>query len=204
MEQHRRNRIPGKIDSRAMTSVVELINYTTSANGGINVPTGVRDGDILVCISGNRNGSAAPPDGWTQVYYNDASSGEWNGCWYRVASSEPSSYTWTFTGLVALLMACFRNVNVKTSQNWAANLEKAPSVTGVAGGILISSAYSAADAKNMVGFTGMTTVGTSYNATNVRLMMAYKLLDTDGPTTQYVMDPTGITFDGYGSVSFER
>lgn len=66
----------------------------------LNKPSGTIDGDLLIAYLGLRSGSTAvitPPAGWTQI----TSVGDGTGhktlvAYYKVASSEPSSWNWGF------------------------------------------------------------------------------------------------------------
>lgn len=73
---------------------------TTSTSAVISVPPSIVNGDLIFCAF-TRNGGAAvavatPPSGWTQLIAATAS--PWLQLFYKVASSEPSSYTWTLAG----------------------------------------------------------------------------------------------------------
>jgi hypothetical protein len=83
---------------------------TSDATGvTVLVPAGTQNGDLLYAeITAVRTGSTAPtitpPSGWTQVQ-NSPSEGAQAGdsdvrhaTYYRIASSEPVSYTWTANG----------------------------------------------------------------------------------------------------------
>lgn len=65
----------------------------------INVPAGVVDGDILIMfMSAPANVSTpaiTPPAGWTTLWDTAVSTAFRTYCAYRIASSEPTSYTWT-------------------------------------------------------------------------------------------------------------
>lgn len=64
----------------------------------VNVPAGVVNGDVMVAVvmAGGAN-TLTPPAGWTQLDVA-FSLGPSIGSWYRVASSEPASYNWTYSG----------------------------------------------------------------------------------------------------------
>ena len=60
-----------------------------------NVPAGVQDGDLLLwTLVGNNNTAAPTPSGWT-VWKTSTTTAHNQSTFYRVASSEPASYTAT-------------------------------------------------------------------------------------------------------------
>ena len=64
----------------------------------INVPSGVSDGDIMyVALVTDQDFPWAVTSGWTQVDSQVTSSSSRTTLFYRVASSEPASYTFSFT-----------------------------------------------------------------------------------------------------------
>lgn len=72
-------------------------NNAKATSFSINVPSGVSNGDLLILIVGHQgHQSVTTPSGWT--HYDSASQGTGSSnavadIYYRVASSEPSSYT---------------------------------------------------------------------------------------------------------------
>lgn len=73
---------------------------STTATLTCSKPAGVVSGDVLIAIIGYYNPTApiTPPSGWTLG--DSGSNGNNAGAWYRKAAggSEPSTYSWTFTG----------------------------------------------------------------------------------------------------------
>ena len=85
----------------------------------INVPAGTQNGDVMILMMSLDGGTATKPAAFTAVPVTGLN---WNpgalgfktlNCWYRVASSEPASYTITHTSGhdSSLVMATYRNVN---------------------------------------------------------------------------------------------
>lgn len=77
------------------------------------VPTGTVNGDLLLMFSANSGpGAYTNPTGWTliQSQTKDGASDVEGACWYRIASSEPASYTLTETTgstTIITVMACY-------------------------------------------------------------------------------------------------
>jgi hypothetical protein len=67
----------------------------SSTNFVMNVPSGVVDGDLMVAHVRQQSGfTISPPAGWNTGVLGGTNS----GMYWRLASSEPASYTWTSTG----------------------------------------------------------------------------------------------------------
>ena len=95
----------------------------STAGGGsgtnltINKPTGTVDGDIIICSFYQEIGATAvtPPEGWTEVAVQANNKGvAWMSTYYKRASSEPASWTWTHsstwrTGTVAAFSGCLES-----------------------------------------------------------------------------------------------
>jgi hypothetical protein len=66
----------------------------------VNVPAGVQDGDFLVLfVAADTAGATITlPAGWTALPSSPLNLGVQAACAYRIASSEPASYTVTFSG----------------------------------------------------------------------------------------------------------
>lgn len=75
----------------------------TASNNGTNLvvstPTGTADGDLLLAVvSGENHGaSLSAPAGWTQIFQGTSPSNFVMAVWYRVASSEPATRTFSST-----------------------------------------------------------------------------------------------------------
>lgn len=64
----------------------------------LSVPTSTANGNLMIVVGVVDSSSAtlATASGWTQLWATAKSTCN-TGCWYRVASSEPSGYTWTWS-----------------------------------------------------------------------------------------------------------
>lgn len=73
-------------------------NSSSSGSGVVNLPTGTVDGDLQFFVSSHRvSYSTASPSGLTLLAQgNGGANLGWFELWVRVASSEPSTYTWTY------------------------------------------------------------------------------------------------------------
>lgn len=68
----------------------------TAANVTINVPASTADGDwLLAIISKDATGAITAPGGWNNIV-NDTADGFHLWIGWRIAASEPASYTWNF------------------------------------------------------------------------------------------------------------
>jgi len=78
----------------------------------LSVPAGVQNGDLLVASVTDWPGTLTGPNGWTRALLPSVN----QGVWYKVASNEPASYTWsgsadsTWSGV----MDAFSGVNTTT------------------------------------------------------------------------------------------
>ena len=63
------------------------------------MPSLVEDGDLLIALVNLRagGGTVTPPSGWTQIDSDDQAGNVHGAVFTRTASSEPVSYTWTFS-----------------------------------------------------------------------------------------------------------
>lgn len=92
---------PTKADA-AITFRAAASGSTGSACGTtswtINVPTGTLNGDVMIAAIQHGNATLTPPAGWTLI--NSVSNTGLTAnlkTYYRVASSEPASYTWSLS-----------------------------------------------------------------------------------------------------------
>lgn len=79
---------------------------TTGSTLVVNKPSGVTQNDLMLAFIGVKGPVTAPtiatPSGWTASVTNTTGAIR-SACFYKIAgASEPSSYTWTFTGTVSL------------------------------------------------------------------------------------------------------
>ena len=86
----------------SIVNTTTAVQNTASTTITINVPSGVANGDVLVLmVLSNGGGTWTTPSGWTVL----VASSQNRAIYYRVASSEPTSYTVT-TGSSVTLSAC--------------------------------------------------------------------------------------------------
>lgn len=108
-------------------------NVSTSASSSsstiiIAKPSGVVDGDLMVAFIEWPRANALPPDtctppaGWNEISYSSAVHGYWGSiygscmrCYYRVASSEGESYTFTLAGTANIQGGIVAYTGVSTS-----------------------------------------------------------------------------------------
>jgi hypothetical protein len=108
-------------------------------------PLGTQDGDLLIiaamCTNSIVNVNGPNNDNsWTQLVRYDTSSNEWQGIWYKIASSEAS--TWTLTHSAGTdscgALAVFRGASTLVSFDWTDAVKLTPVVMGSPGGLLIA------------------------------------------------------------------
>ena len=96
-------------------STYKTIDYTGDTNASsivLNKPSGVVDGDLMVAIIAWNSGSAytlTTLSGWTLIRNTNTDSANLNiSSFYKIASSEGSSYTWSFSNSVEAVGATIR------------------------------------------------------------------------------------------------
>lgn len=79
------------------------VSNAASTTAVVSKPSGTTDGDMLVAfIAWSNNRAITPPVGWTlRGGYSDELSNWLLACYTKVASSEGSSWTWTFAASAA-------------------------------------------------------------------------------------------------------
>lgn len=121
---------------------VAIVGSVTTATQGsaasslaLSVPSGVVNGNLLLAFHGNDAGTAnalTPPAGWTLVR-NENDGGGFTFrlvCYYRIASSEPASYTWTMaTGAEAVAICIALSGHETTPTIVSSGLQKATKST---------------------------------------------------------------------------
>lgn len=99
----------------AITFVNEAHANGSGGTVTVNVPAGVANGDVMVAFIHASDVSATTPTGWTSLITTQPRSGEDFALYYRVAASEPASYTWTWgAGSFVGSIVAWRGVSVGT------------------------------------------------------------------------------------------
>jgi hypothetical protein len=125
-----------------------FVAASTASNSSIAVPSGTTNGDFMVAFVGGFNPSTLTvPSGWTQVgsTLNWSSSQYSAALLYRVASSEPASYTFTSGGYNYGFIATYRGTSTLSIDVAGSIVELAsgtsytvPGITSSSGSILLS------------------------------------------------------------------
>jgi hypothetical protein len=95
----------------AFVDKTDVIGAVSTNPLTLNVPAH-SDGDLLVTFAGGwfngLSSDVTPPGGWTFLTGSTASATIGGGihAYYRIASSEPGSYNWTFAGNVRCFASC--------------------------------------------------------------------------------------------------
>lgn len=126
-------------------------NSSTAAHTLVcNAPASIANGDVLLAFTGSSIGLGfAPPAGWTQIG-STATAGTDVDCkaWFKVAASEPASYTFSLSGSntdnPVIQILAFRgvdnaapiNINGASTTNTTQNVT-GPTVTSTATGLAI-------------------------------------------------------------------
>jgi hypothetical protein len=77
----------------------ETLNSTSTASVTVSVPAGTQAGDVMVAFIGLISQTTiTAPFGWELLDTQDAGANTRYAAYRRVASSEPASYTWSWTG----------------------------------------------------------------------------------------------------------
>ncbi len=107
--------VPGNI---ALESSTNLFNASTSTNLTLNKPSTVIAGHVLIAqvVFRTPTNVVTPPSGWILIRRDETSSTIGMASYYKVAtSSEPATYTWTFSASVLLAGGIADFSGVKTS-----------------------------------------------------------------------------------------
>jgi hypothetical protein len=89
----------------------------TAGNLVVAVPAGTQNGDVMLAFvykAADSVHTVTAPAGWTAVSSGAVDTTNiYGNVWYRVASSEPSNYTWTIssTGIWGAAISTFRGVS---------------------------------------------------------------------------------------------
>ena len=106
---------PAGYQTVALRAAASGNSYTTSL--GVSRPTGVADGDVLLAVVAWYDYTLTPPSGWTQIgvtrTWSIGSNTAYARVYYKVASSEPASYTWglSSTNDIACTIVAYSNVD---------------------------------------------------------------------------------------------
>jgi hypothetical protein len=177
------------------------VAYRSHAGGNIGssatltvsaAPAGVVDGDLLVLWvatnSAHTLGAGGPgADGWTQIGSTQTHGTDTSmSCWYKIAASEPSSYTFatTFTGAMAqsYIIAAYSGVDgsvpldgVTPVQENSQNTESAPAITIVpaTNGAMILFLLGSDPGVDPVSFAANTPVGSTARATQQNALSTF-------------------------------
>lgn len=104
------------------SSTIAQRGSATTATGTnlvtLDKPTGVVENDLMIVfITTFEALSFTPPSGWTLLYSNPAGTYSEQWCYYRIAgASEPSSYSWSLSGIDEIVgtMSAWYNVDTTT------------------------------------------------------------------------------------------
>lgn len=143
----------------------------TAATTTLNVPASTVNGDLLITYinTGSGNASFTPPSGWTTLmsYWTDSNDSSAQS-WYRVASSEPASYvfSWATSGDFCATTRRFTGANTVTPIR-----------------------ASRLDQKGVISASFTTTALAGVQATDLTVMVG--LMGDDGGTTGYTVTEPG-------------
>ena len=146
-------------------------NYDTSAGGAVqswvmNKPSGVVDGDFLLMfiVQNNPLAFSAIPSGWTLIQDSRADHGGANAItYYKIASSEPASYTWDYgSGFSERTSACLIALTGGTYDEIGQTEDGSGSTTCVAPSVTVDSAGSVIIAANGQKDTDYTSTPSGY------------------------------------------
>ena len=139
-------------------------NSATAVTTGLvlNVPAGIQNGDVMIAALSASAGTIVKPAAWTALVTTAT-----QGLWYRIASSEPASYTWT---------------NGAVSANWAGANDAyygvdVNGITDVSGSSITGQTTAA------VNWTSITIVND--NALNIAVSFENNNVDTIAPPASY-------------------
>ena len=127
--------------------MASIVNNThqfqeTSANMTVSVPSGTSDGDLMLACFVCRDLKPAIISGWTAAYRVDRSTTDWFALFYRVASSEPASYSWAWdiaqpVPKAAVNVITITDCNPTTILYGYSLTDTTPSITASGSGIII-------------------------------------------------------------------
>lgn len=110
----------------------------------VTKPSGTTDGDYLLACGVAKGGTPTPPAGWTQVDSRVSDSIDRSIIWYRIASSEGASYTFTCdntniaVGMFAITGAATGTAPTANGQaNASSSTCTAPTITPAANSLIL-------------------------------------------------------------------
>ena len=114
----------------------------STSNMTVTVPSGVQDDDVLLAFFVCRDLQPATISGWTEIYKADRSSSDYYAAYYRVASSEPSTYSWNWADTrsvpkAAVNVIALRGVDSTTLLSVVSNTDTAPSINAPDAGLIV-------------------------------------------------------------------
>ena len=114
----------------------------SSSSMTVTVPSGVQDGDVLLAFFVCRDLEPDTISGWTQIWKADRSSFDYYAAYYRVASSEPSTYSWSWASSTSVPKAAvnviaLRGVDSTTLLTGVSNTDTAPSINAPTAGLIV-------------------------------------------------------------------
>lgn len=173
--------IGGSASASPSYKTISFVNASAIASGvttcSPSVPSGVQNGDLMLALceaDGPSANTAANPftsSGWTQVlaFGQTIDSGQ-TTVLMRVASSEPSSYTFTSSNATASggLIVVYRNVDTTTPFNTMTGQYQAAKWTSHSFTLTAVGGYTTIAGCQLIWLgTGDSTVNTTYTAQNV-------------------------------------
>jgi hypothetical protein len=204
---------------------IAYVNGSTATQSNIstkqvvlNVPASVADGNLLVVV-GVVNSSTATLNtvsGWTQLWAQRNATCN-TAAWYRVASSEPASYTWTWSasGIGAFASGAWSGVSSSTvveqysavNRSISSNSVTTPSGTPTQADWMLATYCD--ERSSSTGTTWSTPTGMSARATtsvtNTGVEVSVALFDTNAAVTggnsySYTSTPTSGTATGVAGI----
>lgn len=130
-----------------ITFVGAQVGSTAASNPlTVSKPAGVVDGDFMLAyvFNSNQSHTVTPPSGWT-LEFVDVSTANGIRIYSRVASGEPSSYSWTWSisGNSAVSLIAYRGVTAidvigALTRVASGSSAAAASITATANGVLVA------------------------------------------------------------------
>lgn len=146
--------IPGVVAGYAFGAAPALFSFVSAQVGStdatnpltISKPAGVVDGDFLLAyvFNSNQTHTVTPPSGWT-LEFSDVSTANGIRIYSKTASSEPSTYSWTWSSNArsAVSLIAYRGVTAvdvigALTRVASGSSAAADSITATADGVLVA------------------------------------------------------------------